>query len=306
MFILFESHSEKYTTEKASAYRDNSYFRMNYAILLFISKRKVPMWASLKAELIKNSWREALDAFRLYNLGMLLLVSLRALKDLYKALLHAWFLPIALIVGLLLDIKGLIAAFYVTLLARAARPSVELKREVYWNHLHFVDWILFFGLFLVIDGLKWWFYNPDSLWYLIFFKSYDGFLKLLFLGNNFPWLPDGGLLGIMLYFLSPFIIVWALFMLDAKKTIWGYISAFGRTFLMLLYNYPFFLITYVALRLAINGFYMSERFFFVGNMCISIISWIALFTVLIPLYVCFIMSFYVKQIHEQFGLYYKS
>lgn len=261
------------------------------------------MLISFRAETFKVAWKEALAAFKPANLGLLLIVSLRALRDLYKALFFAWFIPTALLAGLVLDVKSLIYAFYLTLLARAARPSIDLKRFHYWKEINFVDWVLFTGMLLGIVVIRPLLHRAGA----IFEYTYKYLLKAFFLGDNFSWLPGSSLLGgTVIYFLSPFIIIWVFFMLDSKESAGGYIKAFGRSILMMLYNYPFFLISYLALRILIAGSFLLGQFFLASYPYLPHIGWGLLFGFLIPFYLCFIMSFYVKRIHEQFGLYYRS
>lgn len=268
-----------------------------------MNRESTEMLISFKAETFKMAWKESLGALRPGNLGLLLLVSLRALKDLYKALFYAWFLPTALLAGLVLDIKSLVCTFFITLIARAARPSIDLKKTHYWSHINFVDWILFFGLFGLVEGIPYILRQKAGAFFLY---CYQLLLKGFFLGNNFSWLPGSSLLGVVSYFLSPFVILWVFFMLDSRETLWHYLKAFGRAFLMMIYNYPFFLVSYLALRLIISFAYIISRPFITTYQYVPHVGWALLLGVLVPFYICFIMSFYVKQLHEQFGLYYKS
>lgn len=265
------------------------------------------MRISFNNNTLKVAWQESLDVMRGKTLGILLLVSLRALKDLYKALLYAWFLPIALLVGVLLELKSLLCAFYITLLVRAARPSIDLKKTAYWSQLVLADWILFFGLFAVVELIRSLLIGKQSqsIGYYLFLKLYELLLKVFFL-SNFSWLPGSDTLGVVAYFLSPFVIVWALFMLDAQKTIAQYIAAFGRAVAMVVYNYPFFFVSYCALRALILLGYLVSRPWIHSSDWVPLVGWLLLFGVLIPFYVCFILSFYTKKVHEQFGLYYRT
>ncbi len=252
-------------------------------------------------EKVKVFWSEALHTWELRNLGFLVLVSIRALKDMYKALIYAWFLPTALLAGLVLEVKSLVMAFYTVLLMRAARPSLDLKKVSYWRPFNPVDWIIFFILLLLVEGIP--FVIKEKAGAAVL-TLYTFFLKILFLGN-FMWLPGSKCLGVAAYFLSPFIILCALFMLDSQKTVWEYIKACGRAILMLLYNYPFFLGSYLILRAIVSISYLISQPFIEMYPSLPLIGWILLFTLLIPFYICFIMSFYVKHLHAQFALYYK-
>lgn len=260
-----------------------------------------------RIDALKMGWRESLDAFKPSHIGFLLLVSLRALKDFYKTLIHAWFIPTALLAGLILDLKSLLCAFYVVFIARAVRPSIDQKKGHYWTSFNVVDWTLFVGLFIIVYGIRQLFLlkQQASTVFFLLAKIYDLLLKAFFLGT-LNWLPGSEMLGLLTYFLSPFVILWVLFMLDSKKTVFAYIQACGRAILMFVYNYPFFLFSYLALRLIISLTYLASRPIIGSYEYLPLAGWIVLFALLLPFYICFIMSFYVKQLHEQFGLYYKS
>ena len=261
------------------------------------------MLISFRADAFKAAWKEALATCKPDTLGPLILVSLRALRDLYKALPYAWFLPTALLAALVLDVKSLMLAFYVTLIIRAARPSIDLKKLHYWQNINFVDWVVFFALLIAIEGIPALLHHRTGL---VISSIYSYLLKGVFLGNNFSWLPGSSLLGVVTYFLSPLVILALLFLLDSRETVAAYIKAFGRAFLMLLYNYPFFLISYVALRLLITAVYLATQPFITTYKYLPHFGWALFFGLLLPFYFCFIMSFYVKKVHEQFGLYYRS
>ncbi len=253
-------------------------------------------------ESLKVSCIESFNLLKLDKLKLLALVSLNSLKFMYKALLSAWVLPVgllALLVGLLLDIRLLIIAFYLTMLVRAARPSMPLKKMSYWQKPLFVDWIIFFGVLLI-----------SSVPVLISFDAaswaarvYDGFLKLLFLSAP-SWVPGVQIFGQLLIFASPLIIIWSLFMLDAQVSVGSYLRATGRAFTMFVYNYPFFLVMYMALRILLSvGYLVGEP---LARMVpfLSVIGWAVLLLGVIPYAVCFTTNFYVKRVHEQFSLYY--
>ena len=259
------------------------------------------MW---KIESYKASWIESFQLLKWDTLKLLLLVSLRSLTSVYRSLVYAWFLPLTLLVGLVLSIPRLVGAFYITVLVRAARPSIDLKNSQYWQQAVFADWIIYFGVLLLVSIPRLWSSVElpslalKSIWYV-----YDFVLRLFFLAGQF-WLPGTESLGIITVFLSPFIILWILFMLDAKKEVWPYVKAFGRAVLMLAYNYPFFLIVYGIVRLLLScGYLISLPLMnFVPHL--SIVGWVLLLLVIIPYWVCFITNFYVKRLHEQFTLYY--
>ncbi len=258
------------------------------------------MW---KFELYKVSWKESLE-FLKKDFGLILLVSLHTLMSLYRSLLYAWFLPIALLVGLVLTSPLLLGACYSTLLVRAARPSIDYKDNNYWQKFVFVDWIIFFGVLLLVyiphyvTGHHFSRTLSSVLWYV-----YNAFLRVFFLAGQF-WLPGTESLGSLLMYLSPLLILVILFMCDAKMYPWPYVKAIGRAVLMLAYNYPFFLLSYALFRIFLSlGYLLSFPLSsFIPQT--GIIGWSFFLLVIFPYWVCVITNFYVKRLHEQYSLYY--
>lgn len=251
------------------------------------------------------SWRESF-AFLKKDIGLLLLVSLRTLLSLYRSLLHAWYLPIALLVGLVLDIRLLLGSFYLVLLVRAARPSIDEKNSPYWQQIVFADWVVFFGTLLFIEvweGLP--YREAHSFLSMVLAYTYDFLLRVCFVSKRL-WLPGTESLGTMSIFLSPLIIIITLFMLDAQKTVWSYVKAVGRGFLMFFYNYPFFIITYALLRLMLAaGYLLSIHLSWYFPQC-GIAGWFLFLFVVFPYWICVMTNFYVKRLHEQFSDYYAT
>ncbi|MBA3752492.1 hypothetical protein H0X06_06960 [Candidatus Dependentiae bacterium] len=251
-------------------------------------------------EILKLSWRESLEALQLQLLGRFLLLSLRTFTQIYLSLPFAWFFPTALLAGLILGNTALLYSFYIVLLARAARPSIELKRTAYWRHFTPADWILFLSAYcyqsVPLVTLR---DNPVAL------TMYHTVSKIFLLEGN-SWFSGSAQLGILPFFFSPLIIIWVLFMLDAQKTIIEQTKAFFRAVTMMVYNYPFFLISYEVLRVLIVGGYLLTTVMQNPHPSLYLLGWIVLFMVIIPLYVSFITNYYVKRVHDQFTLYYKA
>ena len=246
-------------------------------------------------ELAKTSWKESLEVLKPQSLGKLALLSLRTLVQIYTAIPFAWFFPTALCAGLLFSNLSLLYAFYVVLIARAARPSVEYKRTQYWGHFMPTDWVLFAFVY-AYQAIPTFAVVSDN-WYA---KGLYHLLAKIFLLEGNSWLAGTPRFESIAPFLSPFIIVWVLFMLDAQKTVMQYIKSFFRALTMMIYNYPFFLITYTIIRLMLAGG------FFLARYMQAPLGWVLLLAVFFPLYIAFITVFYVKRLHEQFSLYYKA
>lgn len=246
-------------------------------------------------EVLKTSWKESVESLKPQSLGRLGLLSLRTFLQIYTAVPFAWFFPTALFAGLLFSEFSLVYAFYVVLIARAARPSIEYKRVSYWQYFTPADWILFAFVYSykMIPSV---FSLGESPLFLGF---YHGVAKL-FLLEGLSWFEYPLAFKELIPFLSPFIIMWALFMLDAQKTVGQYLLSFFRAVGILVYNYPFFFFTYIVMRLMLATGPLFHQFIpvFFGKLF--------LYGVFIPLYIAFLTNFYVKRIHEQFGLYYRA
>ena len=249
-----------------------------------------------------NSWKESVSYLYPKPLALMLGLSFWSLVDLYIALFSAWFLPIALLVGLVLNIPSLLYSFYITLLARATRPSIELKNQTYWQRFEVADWVLYFTLVILLQVL----YrlpHTNSYWYTS--AIYSGLLRLFFLEGP-PWLPGTESLGVLPIFLSPFVICWVFFMLDSRLTVWEYIKSFFRAGGMMIYNYPYFLAVYGVARLFLSGIHFISSPFIGSYPQLATIGWLLLVLVFLPYYVCVISNFYIKRIHEQFLVYYRG
>ncbi len=246
-------------------------------------------------ELTKTSWTESLEALKPQSLGKFILLALRTLMQVYTALPFAWFFPTALLAGVLFSNLSLIYAFYVVLVARAARPSVEYKRTHYWGHFMPTDWVIFVFVYLwqALPSIA---VVADNRYLLDLYHL----LAKLFLLEGHEWFAGPPHFEAIAPFLSPFTIIWVLFMLDTQKTFIQYVKSFFRALGMMIYNYPFFLVTYAALRLTLAGGFFLSRYI------PAPVGWLVLLAVVLPLYIAFITNFYVKRLHDQLGLYYRA
>lgn len=107
------------------------------------------------------------------------------------------------------------------------------------------------------------------------------------------------------YFVSPLVITSALFLFDAQKTFYDYLKAFLRAITMVIYNYPFFLITYTTFYFFVILIHAISSWILPSWYAWQIIGWSSFVFLLLPFYICFITNFYIKRIHEQFSLYYR-
>lgn len=257
------------------------------------------MW---KVDSLKASWKESFEILR-NDMYILLLVSLRTLTSVYKAVVHSWLFTGSSIIGITLSLYVGITppviqffSFYLILLVAAARPSLEEKNSSYWAKYVFIYWILFCGLMGLIMVCVFW-SSHVILWY--------GFDVLMYsiLASPQLWLP--GLEGkeVWAILFSPFLILMLLFILDSQRTPWAFLKAIGRAVLMLAYNYPFFLGVYLLFRLILSAGYLISVLLS-PYIAVGLLGWLFFLVVLYPYFICLITNFYVKRLHEQFSCYY--
>lgn len=171
------------------------------------------------------------------------------------------------------------------LLMPIAKPSLEKQIS-----------IIFFGIVFINILLH---YIPIGSYFIIL-KQDHVILILRRLILEFLMIDENLLfksIGILGYFVSPFVIFLTLFIMDAQKTAIDYIKAFKRAFIMLIYNYPFCFIVYNLLRLFIISLYLFNHIYFIAILLLA--------GFILPMYNCFITNFYIKRIHDQFLLYYR-
>jgi hypothetical protein len=259
------------------------------------------------ANFLLTPWKESLELLKPKNLSLLLLVSLKSFFQMYSALFSGWFIfllflltvlflvlqSLGLVIYLLQDVS---LAFYIFILVKAARPSVLQKRGAYWTRFEWAPLILFSGIILL------------QLMHMIFFGQniqylYSAFLWSIF-WSNWWWLHGSHALAILVPYISPLSTLWVLFMLDARTSITEYIFAFFRALKLFFTDYPFFILTYLVLRLMILVGSLCSLLFH-SSLVLPLIGWVVLYTVIIPYYLCVITNVYTKRIHEQFSRFYK-
>ena len=123
-------------------------------------------------------------------------------------------------------------------------------------------------------------------------------LALLFMGittTTISWL----LLVLLRSFLVSFTVFSVLFWFDARVTLRDYLVSILRTSILVIYNYPFCLITYLFLQVLYSSISWLPEFSWV----IASIRMIGLVGSSI-VYLCILTNFYIKRVHDQFMLYY--
>lgn len=220
------------------------------------------------------------------------------------------FMPYAFIAGIQRNYILILCAFLLLLPMtlvqiiknKNSELSARLDRRAYGLYASLILLYTVFLWYLIFSAPTGNFLLGDNSITNFMIKARSLVLSLLFI--NETWIFT--LLSTLAYFLSPFIIVAILFIADTQPyNLKEYFKAIGRAALMVLYNYPFFMLLFLAVCLVIYFFsvlgnvvplYLPTHA--VGTLLVSI--------VLLPVYIGIISSFYIKRLHEQFQLYYRD
>lgn len=261
-----------------------------------------------------RSWKESLSLFIPKNAKLFLLVTLKSIIQSYKIIIrHLWWLFLG---SAILDIMY----------------SCFCPNSTYLCLVPLLGWFAtIFGMYLIIRPSmkpKNWNYYKDhwlTFLYFIFFSiiAYLIPIALLLIGSKIVYLTHHIhtffyvlflpflLVPILITFLmppnviilyvSPLLTFFILFMLDSNGSIKSILASIVRAFKMMMYNYPlcillfgFFVVCSVISTLLIA--YLFGRDSFLLSPIVS--------NAFLPIPLCILTNFYVKRLHEQFGLYF--
>lgn len=216
---------------------------------------------------ISLSWLENIQFFKPEKLKLFALITIKSLLDMYKNLIFgAW--PFLIIFILLIGFNVLpgIKGLLLHLFLIASRPSTGIK-----NLYYFVKMFFSTVLFLILFSI------PSSLL------------------TNLGWF-------LAPLFLEAIIIYQDLFLLDAGGYPSSSLKAFWQGVKMYVYNAPFSLVISFAYWALITAAEFSTMFL---NMQFSIYSHSVFFYMIcMPLFCTILTNWYIKRLHEQFGVYY--
>lgn len=170
--------------------------------------------------------------------------------------------------------------------------------------------ILFAGKRRMLVDASWICHDYVIVQYLMVAREW--LLKIFLIDES--WLSR---IGIFVYFIAPVTIFWILFMMDSQLNITETFKSIYRAIKMVVYNYPFCLIIFIALKLIIisvsliysNLVNLGLAQEYSGStlyMIAKFIEYIIFVGILLPFYVCFLANFYTKRIHDQFSIYYRE
>ena len=238
---------------------------------------------------LKNAWFESLKLFWPANLKPLILMTLKNLKSLIATPQVMPTFVVLLFVALIAQmwhIPGLLVMYvcYITaLIVSASRSSIEYINSTYFAQ-QYIDFIP--ALFVYVSA------------------SVLG--KIL--SSSLPqWLLSGALFlpVITITGIEPWLLAALLFLMDSQPTAIAWIKALGRSLLFVVYNYPFCFIAYNLVKISSWGIsILAEKY--LPLLLFQVFSVYVFFGIVVPVFICFFTTVYIKQVHEQFALYYNS
>jgi hypothetical protein len=98
---------------------------------------------------------------------------------------------------------------------------------------------------------------------------------------------------------SPLVLFFMLFLYDAYKSVISYAHSYVQALTMFIFNYIFCAIVYHVVWIIIGAIFWTLSFVIPGWVIALL-----LFMTIIPLYICLLINFYIKRVHDQFDVYY--
>lgn len=253
---------------------------------------------------LKTSWQESLKLFLPKNLYTFLLVTLnsffhflRLIKEklfFLSILLANYILIISLNQSVILNYCIFIIIYI--LLIYLIRPSIDNK-----DINNFFDFVTkkLYKYFFILTFLIFIFYWVFNAKLLGNFLNY--FLNIFLVNSNL--LKFNSYLFYILFILSPFFVNILFFLFDSQDIFIEKFKSIYRAFLILIYNYPFYLIVYFFFYNFFKFFDLLLEHYGYSFILYNMINLLLLFFI-IPFYICLLVNYYIKRIHEQFNIYY--
>lgn len=286
-------------------------------------------------DILFKSWSDSLKIFLPSNLKNFILLTLNAYKQLWKDLFNSRIIYALIFFSILsfylfLTLKGIawtmkpinfelfIPYLFIYFYIRGARASIENKNWHYFKY-KFFQYNFIYLFFLIIIGFLSYLVS-SAINYFNHELQYSVFKILL---NKLPSI----FVSLLLFQL---LICLMLFLFDSEK-IYNLQKILKSTLTMFWYNLPFFLVSIILFTLVvisvftiifvfyyltkiiglqdllITSFNINWKDFAIMSFIMLLLLFLAISLVfLMPLYICWITNFYIKRLHEQFSLYYKS
>lgn len=228
-----------------------------------------------------TSWKDSLQLLKPKNLSQFLLVSMKAVVDLYREL----------------------ASFFVDrnnwILIGSVIGLIVLAHIVKIWHLYF------FGQFM-LNSMRWILIIIACLALRdsVTVKNRDYFISYLM--NYWYVIIVALILGITGIEAIPFVSLWYIFfILFAFDTKGGCLSVLSKTrqsFLMLVYNLPVCFALYAVL--SVMGIILYRLEAWALGYAVGLVFIMCLYCIFIPIQIALITNFYIKRLHEQPDLYF--
>jgi len=171
----------------------------------------------------------------------------------------------------------------------SARPSVKRKTFRYFWDYKFYFLLTILGIVTV--------YFPLNFFYG---EMKDLLMPNILVPKNYIYFKFVKVLLNAIFIYRPIIWVFTLFLLDSKGGLRNLFLSVYRSFKMVIFNYPFYFCVTLALGFFLDAVFLILIYFGLGymNFYISLLF--------LPVYLCIFTNFYVKRVHEQFGLYFSE
>ncbi len=261
-----------------------------------------------------RSWRESVSVFIPKHAKLFFLVTAKSIMASYKLIaVHLWWLfGLSYLTDLLYSryfginsyfcivplLSWFLTIFFIYLIVR---PSIKRKKWDYYKGylLRFGYFVLFSIIAFMIPVLLLLIGNKIAfLTFSISWVFYVLFLPLLIIPILISFLIAP---NVVTLYTSPLLTFLILFMLDSTGSISDVFQSIVRAFKMMIYNYPFCIITFIIFILcSVIGQLAIIHFF--GRDSILLSSLAA--NLILPIPLCILSNFYIKRLHDQFALYY--
>ncbi|TET06551.1 hypothetical protein E3J79_01805 [Candidatus Dependentiae bacterium] len=262
-----------------------------------------------------QSWKESLLIFKPTNFKLFFLVTVKSIWETYKILFrYFWWLILVLLtvpfhrtaLGLLIMYMGPLLFTYIVVLI--VRSSVSLKNWGYFGKYILSYYIIPF-LVIVLAFFSYYsrilFNRPSGLTPFISFSQIITFVFSVPIQYILSDLSRFNQVELSIFFqllISPFVVLFTLFYLDSDKGFRSIMLSLIRSIKMIIFNYPAYFIMYSVIFLFLNLFWnILFKYLFV-ELAWNICFYSTIF--LIPIPICIFTNLYIKQVHEQFSLYF--
>ena len=261
-----------------------------------------------------RSWKESISLFTPKNAKLFFLITLKSIMESYKLIvLHlGWLFALTAILDLsysrfchklsyfcLIPLFGWFATIFGMYLI--IRPSIKRKSWDYYkdNWLKFIFFIFFsiiaysipIAMLLIGNKIVFLTQNIHTIFYILFLP-----VLLIPILVTFLMPPD-----LIILYVSPLLTFLILFILDSDGSIKSIMKSMIRALKMMIYNYPFCILIFCFFVLCSILYTISIVNLFGRN---SFLLSPIITNAFLPIPLCILTNFYIKRLHDQFGLYY--